>query len=149
MKMKLDKLRVGMPVLFGSLAVALSAGVTAQPLPLSIGWTESDDKDNSYAIAARCLTHHIDELAPGEFEPKYYPNHQLGNELEMLQQMQMGALDAGVITATQVANIVPSFQINDLPYLYDNEEIAYKILDGDVGKHLIADAEAESLVGLG
>lgn len=135
-----------------SVAAALtltSAGAVGAVETLSIGWTEADTEDNAYALAARYFVEELEKIAPGEFDAEFHPNHELGDETQMLQQMQLGSLDAGVITATQVANIEPAFQLNDLPFLYDSNEEAHAVLDGEVGQELLSRLTEKGIVGLG
>jgi tripartite ATP-independent transporter DctP family solute receptor len=63
--------------------------------------------------------------------------------------MEVGALDTGVITMAKVAEIIPAFKINDLPYIYTSTKQVEHILDGPVGKKLIKDLEEKNIIGLG
>ncbi|MCC5809431.1 MAG: TRAP transporter substrate-binding protein [Ectothiorhodospiraceae bacterium] len=138
-------------VLVGALAAAaigFSASSAAQT-NIRMGWTTSDSETDPYAIAARYFAEELESLAPGEFNIRFYPNHQLGNESEMLQGMQLGTLEAGVITGTQIATISSAFQLNDLPFLYASNSQAHTVLDGEVGEKLLASLENDGIVGLG
>ncbi|MDZ7809931.1 MAG: TRAP transporter substrate-binding protein DctP [Arhodomonas sp.] len=84
-------------------------------------------------MAAHYFAEELENEAPGEFDMKFFPNHQLGNDTEMLQGMQLGTLDAGVITGTQVGQLDSGFQLNDLPFLYANNAQAHAVLDGESG----------------
>lgn len=116
---------------------------------IKLGWTTADSKVDPYAIAARYFAEELESAAPGEFRVQYYPNHQLGDDTAMLQAMQFGTMDAGVITGTQVGTLEASFQLNDLPFLYANDEQAHRVLDGEVGQTLLANLDAKGIVGLG
>lgn len=125
------------------------AGVAEAAHTLRFGSTDPDNKTDPYAIAAHDFFDALEKAAPGEFKAQFFPNHQLGNEIAMLQDMQLGTLDGGVITCTQIGSLVPAFQLNDLPFLYKDNRQAHAVLDGDVGKKLIADLAAKGIVGLG
>lgn len=129
-----------------TLAVAGSAGAATT---IRLGWTTADSEVDPYAIAAHYFAEELEKAAPGEFEVEFFPNHQLGNEIAMLQGMQLGTLDAGVITSTQVSTIVPAFQLNDLPFLYGSTEQAHQVLDGEVGQELLSRLSDKGIVGLG
>lgn len=116
---------------------------------LSIGWTTADSETDPYAITAHYFAEELEKIAPDAFDVAMFPNHQLGNEIDMLQQMQLGTLAAGVITSTQVASIVPAFQLNDLPFLYATSEQAHDVLDGAVGQALFSQLAEKGIVGLG
>lgn len=135
-----------------SIAAALLLGVATLShgqTTIKLGWTTADSKVDPYAIAARYFAEELEAAAPGEFKVQFYPNHQLGNDTAMLQAMQFGTMDAGVITGTQVGTLESAFQLNDLPFLYANNQQAHKVLDGDVGQQLLSMLDAKGIVGLG
>ncbi|WP_372994462.1 TRAP transporter substrate-binding protein [Marinobacter sp.] len=134
------------------IAAALLASATTlsqAQTTIKLGWTTADSKVDPYAIAARYFAEELEAAAPGEFNVQFYPNHQLGNDTAMLQAMQFGTMDAGVITGTQVGTLESAFQLNDLPFLYANNQQAHKVLDGEVGQTLLEKLDAKGIVGLG
>lgn len=135
-----------------SIATALllcAATVSQAQTTIKLGWTTADSKVDPYAIAAHYFAEELEAAAPGEFNVQFYPNHQLGNDTAMLQAMQFGTMDAGVITGTQVGTLDSAFQLNDLPFLYANNAQAHKVLDGEVGQTLMARLESKGIIGLG
>ena len=129
-------------------ALTISAQVQAETT-LRMGWTTADSEVDPYAITARYFAEELEKAAPGEFDVKFFPNHQLGDDTEMLQGMQLGILDAAVITGTQISTIDSSFQLNDLPFLYANSEQAHDVLDGEIGQELMQNLESQGIIGLG
>ena len=131
-----------------SIATALllcAATVSQAQTTIKLGWTTADSKVDPYAIAAHYFAEELEAAAPGEFNVQFYPNHQLGNDTAMLQAMQFGTMDAGVITGTQVGTLESAFQLNDLPFLYANNQQAHKVLDGEVGQTLLEKLDAKVL----
>lgn len=147
-----------MPSRTKSGALALAAGVAmtlAWTLPagaaettIKLGWATTDAEKDAYAYAAREFKRLLEEAKPDQFEVKLFPNRQLGDEKEMVQGMQLGTVDAGIITNSVVANVVPEFQVNDLPFLYTSREQAHAVLDGKMGQKLLGKLEAKDMVGL-
>lgn len=125
-------------------APSVSAATT-----LRLGWTTSDSAVDPYAIAAHYFQEELEAAAPGEFDVRFFPSNQLGDDTEMLQGMQLGTLDAGVITGTQISTVEPSFQVTDLPFLFKDREQAHRILDGEVGQELLGLLEKKGIIGLG
>jgi len=126
-----------------------AAGISHAQTTIKLGWTTADSKVDPYAIAAHYFAEELESAAPGEFDVQFFPNHQLGDDTAMLQAMQFGTMDAGVITGTQVGTLEPSFQLNDLPFLYANNAQAHRVLDGNVGQTLLAKLDSKGIVGLG
>ncbi|HYW76809.1 MAG TPA: TRAP transporter substrate-binding protein [Gammaproteobacteria bacterium] len=136
-------------VLLGLLGISL-AGSASAAVKIKIGWpTSNNQKIDPYAIMAHDFAKKLNQIAPGQFDVQFFPNHQLGTEVQMLQQMEVGALDAGVITGAKIAQIIPAFKVNDLPFIYTNVRQAERILDGPVGKTLLKDLEAKNIIGFG
>lgn len=125
------------------------AGAARAATQIKIGWTTADTPKDPYAIAAHEFAKALEKVAPGEFEVKFFPNRQLGDEKEMLEGLSFGMLDAAIITNAVIANIEPSFQLNDMPFLYANEQQAYDVLDGPIGQELMKKLEAKNIIGLG
>jgi len=128
---------------------ASAAPAWAGPVVLKLGWTTSDGPTDPYAIAAREFKKALEAQAPGQFEVQFFPNRQLGDEKEMLEGLSFGTLQMGVITNAPIASIEPAFQINDMPFLYGDEAQAHKVLDGPIGRELLAKLAKKKIVGLG
>lgn len=127
----------------------ITAPATAAPIVLKVGWTTSDGPTDPYAITARQFAEALEKEAPGQFKVEFYPNRALGDEKEMLEGLSFGTLHMAVITNAPIASIEPAFQVNDLPFLYSDEEQAHKVLDGPVGRMLIKKLEAKGIKGFG
>ena len=131
-----------------ALAASLLATSALAQTTLRVGWTTSDGEGDPYAIAAREFAGALEELSPGAFEVEFFPNRQLGDEKEMLEGLAFGTLDVAVITNAVIANVEPTFQLNDMPFLYANEAQAHEVLDGEVGETLLRALEDDGIVGL-
>ena len=57
-------------------------------------------------------------------------------------------LDMGIITSGPFVNFSSAMGVLDMPFLFANNEEAYKILDGEIGKELLATLEDADLKGL-
>ncbi|NOY59438.1 MAG: TRAP transporter substrate-binding protein [Calditrichaeota bacterium] len=77
-----------------------------------------------------------------------YPNEQLGNEKECIEQLQMGSLAMTKVSTSPLEVFVPKFKVLALPYLFKNDEEKWKVLNGPIGKELLAAGESEGLKGL-
>lgn len=133
-------------------AVALAAGLNGAAVAQTtwkIGWTTPDAPSDPYAMTIHYFTEELEKALPGKFKFQLFPNHQLGDETQMLQGLQLGTLNAAVITGTFIGNMVPSFQLNDLPFLYESYGHAHKVLDGAAGEMMFDQLTKKGIVGLG
>lgn len=137
-----------------ALAVGVAIGFTADgraqnKTVIKLGWTTSDGAQDPYAVGARAFKERVEAASGGRIEVQLFPNRQLGDEKPMLEGMRLGTVDAGIITNAVVAQIEPAFQVNDLPFLFENEAQAQRVLDGPVGQKLAAKLEQKGVKLLG
>lgn len=140
------------PVKTTLMAAAVGLALTTQAfaqVELKMGWTTADGETDPYAITAHQFAEALEAEAPGEFKVSFFPNRQLGDEREMLEGLGFGTLDVAVITNAVIANIESAFQLNDMPFLYANEEQAHAVLDGEIGQELMGRLAKHNIVGLG
>ena len=106
------------------------------------------NEQDSFQVAAEKFAELVKERTNGEYVIEIYPNGTLGGEADMLEQMSMGMLDMGIITAGPFVNYSAMMGVLDMPFLFASNEEAYKILDGEIGKELLDTLEDANLKGL-
>ncbi|AKL93805.1 TRAP dicarboxylate transporter, DctP subunit [Clostridium aceticum] len=106
------------------------------------------NENDSFHIAAEKFKALVEERTEGKVEIELHPNATLGDERTLLEGMQMGTIDMGVITNGPIANFVPEVAVFELPFLFSNREEAYGVLDGTVGKEILKKMEDVNLKGL-
>ncbi|NPA74420.1 MAG: TRAP transporter substrate-binding protein [Epsilonproteobacteria bacterium] len=89
----------------------------------------------------------VEEKSNGEIKVTIHHSNSVGSETSILQQLQMNALQMGVITAGPIDKIVPSIKAIEFPFLFDSFEKVDKILDGEIGQNILNDFKAANLVG--
>nr|WP_200769016.1 TRAP transporter substrate-binding protein [Vibrio nigripulchritudo] len=90
------------------------------------------------------------EASNGELSVKVFPSRQLGNEAQMLQLLQTGALDMAFLTLAEVSNRVPDFGAFYAPYLVENVEEAGNLLRSDVARSVLKQLPRKvGVVGIG
>lgn len=124
------------------------SGALAQTT-VKIGWTTADSASDPYAMGAHAFKDAIEKASSGSIKVDLYPNRQLGDEKQMLEGLRFGTVDAAVITNAVVAQVEPAFQLNDLPFLFSDEQHAYSMLDGEVGQTLAKKLDAKGIKVLG
>jgi tripartite ATP-independent transporter DctP family solute receptor len=132
-----------------SLAVAQAPAFAQQKTIIKFGWTSSTGETDPYAVGAREFKKAVEAGSKGRIEVQLFPNRQLGDEKPMIEGMRLGTVDAGAITNAVIAQIEPAFQLNDLPFLFESEAQAQKVLDGSVGQKLAAKLDKKGVMLLG
>ncbi len=123
-------------------------GSTEGAEPIKIKLAHVVNEKDGFHIAATKFKELVEEKTDGKVEIEIYPNATLGDERTLLEGMQMGTVDMGVITNGPVANFVEDIAVFELPFLFGSPEDAYKVLDGPVGKELLGKLETVNLKGL-
>ena len=77
-----------------------------------------------------------------------YPSEQLGNEKESLEQLQLGALALTKVSTSMLESFLDEYKVYGLPYLFRDEDHRWKILNGSIGKKILASGEKIKLKGL-
>lgn len=81
------------------------------------------------------------ELTEGRLDVAFHYNNALGGEREVVEGMSVNAIQMGIASTGPITGFVPSYVLFDMPYIFEDPEHAYRVLDGEVGDEL-----AEELV---
>lgn len=96
----------------------------------------------------------VGELSGGRLKLEVFPNEQLGNETQALEQTQAGTLAITKVSCGVVGSFVSLYNVFSLPYLFADEAHLWRVLDGDIGKELLErltvgnDSRPSGLTGL-
>ena len=90
----------------------------------------------------------IEERSKGEVHLEIYASEQLGDERELLELLQVGAVGLAKVGGSVLENFHPSVGVFNLPYLFRDEEHFWQILEGEIGQRLLAELEMYGLKGL-
>lgn len=94
------------------------------------------------------MAQEVERISEGKMVVDIYPAGQLGSERQLLELLQIGSVDITKVSASAVENFVPNLKVLGLPYIFRDEEHAWKIFNGEIGKELLADGEKYWLRGL-
>ncbi|AIA74351.1 MAG: TRAP transporter substrate-binding protein [Vreelandella alkaliphila] len=136
---------------FLSTAVAASllfGAVSAQARDFRLGViTPPQHLWSTEAVAFADTLH---ERSDGEHSVSVFPAQQLGNEAQMVQQLQTGALDMAFLTIAEISNRIPDFGALYAPYLVDDVDHAARLLRSDTaGELLDLMPQGVGMVGVG
>ena len=110
------------------------------PTPPSHVWT----------IEANAFAADFEARTEGEHSIAVFPAGQLGNDAQMLQQLQTGALDMVFMPIAEITNRIPEFGALYAPYLADNVEDAARLLNSPAARALLDDLPTKiGVVGVG
>ncbi|MBU2926677.1 TRAP transporter substrate-binding protein [Winogradskyella psychrotolerans] len=84
----------------------------------------------------------------GKLDVKIFPDGQLGSEREVLELLQIGSVAITKVSAATLSNFVPEYHVFGIPYLFENKQHQFDILEGDVGKSILEKGSQFWLRGL-
>jgi TRAP-type transport system periplasmic protein len=90
-----------------------------------------------WSQGAEAMATTIAERSGGEHSVTVYPAGQLGDESQMVQQLQSGALDMAFLTIADVSNRVPQFSALYAPFLVDSAAEGASLLRSEPAQELL------------
>lgn len=88
------------------------------------------------------------ELSKGELQLQLKHSGQLCNEAQCWDKVKAGSLDIARINLAGLAKDLPAVKLLSLPYLFRSREHMWRVLGGEFGKRLEAEAEKNGAVVL-
>lgn len=126
---------------------ALTSPASAQQTRLRIGLITPPS--HQWTRSAQILASRLKEESGGALALSVHPAGQLGNEAQMLQQLQAGALDFAFLTLGEFANRNADFGTLLAPYLAHDISAARALLNGNTAAGLLERTAELGLAGLG
>ncbi len=77
-----------------------------------------------------------------------YHSASVGNETEILQQIQMGTIQMGVITGGPFDTFDPIVRVINYPFIFKDHAQADEILDGPLGGKFLKSLETSGFKGI-
>ncbi|WP_313237375.1 TRAP transporter substrate-binding protein [Sporosarcina ureae] len=106
-------------------------------------------EEQSSHVAALDFKEKVEKDSNGEIEVEIYPNGSLfGSDREAIEAVQLGNVEMTIPAVAPLASFNDHFMVFDLPFLFDDNEAAYRALDGEVGDELLKELEEKNLKGL-
>jgi len=103
--------------------------------------------DSFHYKAAKKFKDIVEAKSNGEIKVKIRHSSSVGNETSILQQLQLNALQMGVITAGPMDKFVPSIKAIGFPFIFDSYAKVDEILDGEIGQGILKSFDTANLVG--
>ena len=129
------------------LALGLSAGgAYAADVTINLGYAAAED--SSYGVLAAEFERLAEEYSGGTIDVKVRCCGQLMGEDEAFKAMQLGTVDMHIITGNNVSPHFPLMDAFVLPYIFENKDHAYSVLEGEVGADFAAQLQAATGVHL-
>ena len=137
------KLRTG---ILSVAALAVLAAAPAHAAVLKLGHVLPPA--HNWHVAASGFADEVKVVTAGRVEIKVFPNSQLGTETAVIEGLQLGTVEMGLIGGASFQNIEPKLGLEGLPYAFSDHQHAYRVFDGEAGNRLFGLLEKKGIKGL-
>ncbi|WP_246252481.1 TRAP transporter substrate-binding protein [Parasulfitobacter algicola] len=130
-----------------SIAIGIFGTTTyAKDVTINLGYAAAET--SSYGVLAAEFEKLAEEYSGGTIDVKVRCCGQLMGEDEAFKAMQLGTVDMHIITGNNVSPHFPLMDAFVLPYIFQDKDHAYRILEGKVGDDFAAKLNAATNVHL-
>lgn len=135
-----------------SRAIVLAVGATfagaAHAADFTFTFAHVLTEDTPNARAAVVFKEEVEKNSDGRIEINIRPAAQLGGDVEIIEQTQMGLVHISIPPTGNLANFNEQMYLFDLPFLLNDNAAMMRVLDGEVGTELLGTLDANNLHGI-
>lgn len=103
-----------------------------QEMTIRLGHGSSPADDDPYHVLATYFAENVAEATGGKVTIEIFPSGQLGGEMDSYEGLGMGTVDMCIATGNIFGLYNEKTTILDLPFLFEDEEAARKLLDSEL-----------------
>ena len=127
-------------------AVMISTGAVHAAMKIKLGVVTKPGSAQN--IAAEKFKEVIEKKSGGGISVQIYHSASLGNETEILQQVQMNSIQMAIVTGGPFDTFDPIVRVVNYPFLFKDNKQADEILDGPLGAEILKSLESSGFIGL-
>lgn len=143
------------PLIFAVMLVALVSctimvlSQSKQQTNTTLKLAHSLNVDHPVHQAMEYMGQRLSQLSDGEMTLQIYLNGQLGNERELIEMLQIGAISLTKVSAISLEGFANEMRFFSIPYLFQDKQHYWRVLNSDVGQSLLDSLRSVKLQGLG
>ncbi|MBN7777997.1 MULTISPECIES: TRAP transporter substrate-binding protein [Nitratireductor] len=104
--------------------------------------------NSHYGVAADKWQEEVEAKTDGRYSFRHFPSSGLGGEREVIEGLQIGTIEATIVSSGTLSNFVPETGVFDIPFLFRDLNHARDVLDGEIGQNILAKFDDVGLVAL-
>ncbi len=121
-------------------AIALSvAANAASAKELKYAHFQSADLSSPKHAAALAFETCVEGKTSGSIDVQIFPASQLGGGSEIMEGLQLGTVQMAAIHDGPISAVYKPFSVLAIPYLFDDQAMAWSVMDSDFGDALFED----------
>ena len=91
---------------------------------------------NPYNVGADAFKKMVEADTQGAVTVQIFPSAQLGGEVESAKNVQLGTLDATIVSTSNLASFYDKLSVFSVPYIFKSVSCSFPVVDGPVGKEM-------------
>lgn len=115
---------------------------------LILRYADNQPEDYPTTKAAEYFAKLVEERTRGKICIRVYCNGELGDESSVLEQIQFGGIDMARVSMGTLSEYNSDIEVLILPYLYDDAEHMWRVLDGEIGDMFLASTRKSGVIGM-
>ncbi len=148
--------KTGIKIIIACVALVLASGIlfwranaSRQKAPEYVFYyADNQTADYPTTLGGKRFAELVYEKTDGRIKILMKSDGELGLESEVLKQMRYGGIAFARVSISQLAELIPDMNVLQLPYLYNNAEHMWSVLDGEIGEDFLGRTLDYDLVGL-
>ncbi|SDS86118.1 TRAP transporter substrate-binding protein [Pseudomonas granadensis] len=122
-------------LLAAALPLIFTLAGAAQALELKVA--DIHPKGYPTTVAEESMGKMLTKETNGELTFKYFPGGVLGSEKEVIEQMQVGAIQMSRVSLGIVGPVVPDVNVFNMPFIFRDHQHMRNVIDGPVGDEIL------------
>lgn len=122
-------------LLAAALPLIFTLASAAQALELKVA--DIHPKGYPTTVAEESMGNMLTKETNGELTFKYFPGGVLGSEKEVIEQMQVGAIQMSRVSLGIVGPVVPDVNVFNMPFIFRDHQHMRNVIDGPVGDEIL------------
>ncbi len=132
-------------ILMATTSVALIAAASAATAKdLKYAHFQSADLSSPKHAAALAFEACVEGKTSGSIDVQIFPASQLGGGSEIMEGLQLGTVQMAAIHDGPISTVYKPFSVLAMPYLFDDQAMAWSVMDGEFGTALADDMLAKT-----
>ncbi|MEK4380898.1 DctP family TRAP transporter solute-binding subunit [Aeribacillus sp. FSL K6-2848] len=105
-------------------------------------------EDTPKGLAAQRFADLVEEKTKGRVKVIVFPNGSLYSDKDEIEALRKGKVQMIAPSYSNVAKLVPEWEVLDLPFIFQNDDNVERVLTGKIGEELLSMLEPKGFKGL-
>jgi tripartite ATP-independent transporter DctP family solute receptor len=135
-------------IVAAAVLVSAAPAVAQDVQERTIRWGHLNNTDHPVSKGVQKFAEIVAAKSGGKIKVREFPANQLGSEMQQQSALRGGTQEMQSPATTSLAGVVKEFGLIDFPFIVSTPEQADALLDGPLGKALLAKLPEKDLIGL-